>query len=161
MHYQFPCAPKLARKYDIEHWSRASKTVNWSADRFKTNHVTSMSWHKSPRYGHVIMVSGYPVLTSVNWPYCECLFESLPYSTRTICRRVRTLGQSRDNQTKRGWPYSMSMEPRYKKHTWKDSGTFFMIIIIYFYNYIYIFLSWIKFLSFIFNWKLLSFLLLS
>ena len=40
-------------------------------------------------------------------------FDSLPYPTRTICRRVRTyvrtLGQSRDNQTKRGWPYSMSM----------------------------------------------------
>ena len=39
-------------------------------------------------------------------------FDSLPYPTRTICRRVRTyvrtLGQSRDNQTKRGWPYSMS-----------------------------------------------------
>ena len=55
-------------------------------------------------------------------------FNGLPYPTRTICRRVRTyvrtLGQSRDNQKKRGWPYSMSMglfptrasrarEPRY------------------------------------------------
>ena len=51
-------------------------------------------------------------------------FDSLPYPTRTIRRRVRTLGQSRDNQKKRGWPYSMSMglcptrtsrarEPRY------------------------------------------------
>ena len=51
-------------------------------------------------------------------------FDSLPYPTITICRRVRTLGQSRDNQTKRGRPYSMSMglcptrasrvwEPRY------------------------------------------------
>ena len=49
----------------------------------------------------------------------------VPYPTRTMCRRVRTLGQSRDNQTKRGWPYSMSMglcptrasrarEPRYE-----------------------------------------------
>ena len=40
-------------------------------------------------------------------------FDSLPYPTHTICRRVRTyvrtLGQSRDNQKKRGWPYSMSM----------------------------------------------------
>ena len=39
-------------------------------------------------------------------------FDSLPYPTRTICRRVRTyvctLGQSRDNQTKRCWPYSIS-----------------------------------------------------
>ena len=55
-------------------------------------------------------------------------FDRLPYPTRAICRRirtyVRTLGQSRDNQTKRCWPYSMSMglcptrasrarEPRY------------------------------------------------
>ena len=31
-----------------------------------------MSWNMSPRYGHGILVSGYPVLTAVNWPYCEC-----------------------------------------------------------------------------------------
>ena len=40
--------------------------INWSADSFQLNHVTSMSWHMSPRYGHVILVSGYPVLTAVN-----------------------------------------------------------------------------------------------
>ena len=72
VHYQFSCALKLARKYEIEHWSRSSKTINWSADSFQINHVTSMSWHMSPRYGHVILVSGYPVLTAVNWPFCEC-----------------------------------------------------------------------------------------
>ena len=55
-------------------------------------------------------------------------FDSLPYPTGTICRRVRTLGQSRDDQTKRGWPYSMSMglcptrasrarEPRYNNYS--------------------------------------------
>ena len=70
--YQFSCGPKLARKYEIEHWSRSSKTINWSADSFQINHVTSMSWHTSLRYGHRILVSGYPVLTAVNWPYCEC-----------------------------------------------------------------------------------------
>ena len=120
VHYQFSCAPKLAKKYEIEHCSRSSKTINWSADSFQINHVTSMSWHMSPRYGHVILVSGYPFLTAVNWPYCECPmlkmwiyqdtpetplpFDSFPYPTRTICRRVRTylrtLGQSRDNQRK-------------------------------------------------------------
>ena len=52
--------------------SRSSNTINWSADSFQINHVTSMSWHMSPRYGHRILVSGYPVLTAVNWPYCEC-----------------------------------------------------------------------------------------
>ena len=71
VHYQFSCAPKLARKYEIEHWSRSSKTINWSAGSFQINHVTSMSWHLSPRYGHLILISGYPVLTAVNWPYCE------------------------------------------------------------------------------------------
>ena len=34
---------------------------------------------------------------------------------------VRTLGQSRDNQTKRGWPYSMSMglRPKRAKRAWE------------------------------------------
>ena len=72
VHYHFCCAPKLAKKYEIEHCSRSSKTINWSADSFQINPVTSMSWHMSPRYGHGILVSGYPVLTAVNWPYCEC-----------------------------------------------------------------------------------------
>ena len=35
-------------------------------------HATSMNWHMSPPYGHVILVSGYPVLAAVNWPFCEC-----------------------------------------------------------------------------------------
>ena len=69
----FLCSdPKLAKKYEIEHCSRSSKTINWSADNFQINHVTSMSWHRSLRYGHVILLSGYPVLTAVNWPFCEC-----------------------------------------------------------------------------------------
>ena len=58
VHYQFSCAPKLAKKYEIEHGSRSSKTINWSADSLKINHVTSMSWHMSPRYGDGILVSG-------------------------------------------------------------------------------------------------------
>ena len=33
---------------------------------FQINHVTSMSSHMSLRYSHVILVSGYPVLTAVN-----------------------------------------------------------------------------------------------
>jgi len=112
LHYEFSCAPKLARKYEIEHWS--SKTINWSADSFQINHVTSMSWQMSPRYGHVILVSGYPVLTAVNWPFCECPrcglaktrlrhpslpFDSLPYLTLTICRRVRTYVHSVNHVT--------------------------------------------------------------
>ena len=35
-------------------------------------------------------------------------------SLQAVDAYVRTLGQSRSNQTKRVWQYSMSMEPRYK-----------------------------------------------
>ena len=59
VHYQFSCALKLSRKYENEHWSWSSETMN------------SMSWHMSPQYGHMIVVSGYPVLTAVNCPFCE------------------------------------------------------------------------------------------
>ena len=76
-----------------------------------------MSWNMSPRYGHVILVGSYPVLTADNWQFCECSitrcglaknrlrhpslpFDSLSYPTLTIRRRVRTLGQSRENQLK-------------------------------------------------------------
>ena len=38
---------------------------NLTADNFK-KYSTSMGQHLSPRYGQVILVSGYPVLTSVN-----------------------------------------------------------------------------------------------
>ena len=69
----FLCSdPKLAKKYEIEYCLRSSKTINWSADSFQINYVTSMSWQMSPRYGHGILVSGYPVLTAVNWLYSEC-----------------------------------------------------------------------------------------
>ena len=37
-----------------------------------------MSWHMSPRYGHVILVSGYPVLTAVNWPFVNVQDVDLP-----------------------------------------------------------------------------------
>ena len=48
-------------------------------------------------------------------------FDSFPYPIRTICRRVCTLGQSRDNQTKGGWPYSMSVGlcPTRAKRSWE------------------------------------------
>ena len=86
-----------------------------------------MSWHMSPRYGHVIMVSGYPFLTVVSWPFCESNIQDVdlprhawdtPSSLlrvsstpplQSVDAYVRTLGQSLDNQTKRGWPYSISM----------------------------------------------------
>ena len=47
------------------------KTSNLSADNFK-KYLTSMGRHLSPRYGQVILVSGYPVLTAVNWSQHWC-----------------------------------------------------------------------------------------
>ena len=62
----FLCS-QTSQKYEIEYCSRSSKTIYWSADSFQINHVTSMSWHMSQRYGDGILFSGYPVLTAVNW----------------------------------------------------------------------------------------------
>ena len=56
-------------------------------------------------------------------PFLLIVSPTLP--VQSVDAYVRTLGQSRDNQAKRGWPYSMSMglcptrasrarEPRYK-----------------------------------------------
>ena len=65
----FLCSdPKLARKYETEHWSRSSKIINWSADSFQIRH---------------------PSLP----------FDSLPYPTRTIRRRVRTYVRSVNHVT--------------------------------------------------------------
>ena len=89
----------------------SSKTINWSANSFQMNHVTSMSWHMSPRYGHVKLFSGHPVSTTVIWPYCECdlsrpiyrSFDSLPCNpTRAICRRVRAYVCSVNHVTTKG-----------------------------------------------------------
>ena len=132
MHYQFSCCPRLARKYEVEHWWRSTKTINCSADSFQINHVTSMSWHLSLRmimwyWSVAILFWQLWIDDIVNVQYKRCEFaktrlrhpslpfDSLPYPTRTIFRRVHTcvgtIGQSRDNQTKRGWPYSMSRGP--------------------------------------------------
>ena len=146
MHYHFFCAPTLARKYEIKHWLRSSKTINWSADSFQINHVTSMSLHT---WAHNMVMWYWSVatlfrqLSTILWmsnikdtcqdtPETPLPFDSLPYPTRTICRRlhIRMLSQSRDNQTKRGWPYSMGMglcpkcasrlwEPRYNSKWWR------------------------------------------
>ena len=45
-----------------------------------------MSRHLSPRYGNVILVSGYPVLKAVNWPQHECAISGcrLPYQLEGV-----------------------------------------------------------------------------
>ena len=89
VHYQFSCAPKPARKYEFEYWSLSSKTNNWPEDSFQINHVTSMSWHTSPRHGHEILVRCGFAKTHPSHPSLS--FGGLPYPTRTICRHVRSV----------------------------------------------------------------------
>ena len=47
--------------------------------------------------------------TRLRHPFLPFYSPTLP--VQSVDAYVRTLGQSRDNQTKRGWPYSMSMGP--------------------------------------------------
>ena len=111
MQYQFSCAPKLARKYEIEHCSRSSKTINWSAESFQIN--TSPRWFDTWARD---MFMGYWSVAIVFWQlsidhivnvlYKRCglaktrlrhpslPFDSLPYPTHTIRRRVRTYARS-------------------------------------------------------------------
>ena len=114
---------------------------------FQINHVTSMSWHMS----HMVM--GYWSVAILFWQlsidhivnvlYKRCglvktslrhpslPFDSLPYPTRTIRRRIRTLGQSRDNKTTRGWPYSMSLglSPTRASHSWEPRYNTFVLCV--------------------------------
>ena len=60
-----------------------------------------MSRHLSLRYGNVILVSGYPVLTAINWPQHEGAISGcrLPYKLESVkfnigCPVVRTDGRS-------------------------------------------------------------------
>ena len=62
-------APLHALRYEslekIDLSLRLFETGNLLADNFK-KYSTSMGRHLSQRYGQVILVSGYPVLTAVN-----------------------------------------------------------------------------------------------
>ena len=46
VHYQFSCAPKLAKKYEIEHGSRSSKTINWLCGQLenKSHHLDQLTY---------------------------------------------------------------------------------------------------------------------
>ena len=47
-----------------------------------------MGRHLSPRYGQVILVSGYPVLTAVNWSQHWCPMDVCIISFPVLCRRL-------------------------------------------------------------------------
>ena len=73
----FNCAE---HKHNIFHMN-FKKNYTWACDRLKTSNLsadnfkkilTLMGQHLSPRYGQVILVSGYPVSTAVNWSQRWC-----------------------------------------------------------------------------------------
>ena len=136
VHFQFSCALKLARKYEIEYW-----TINWSSDSFRINYLDELT-HEPAIWSCdtgqwlscfdscQLTILGMSNIQDVDlprhaWdtpPSLLIVFPTPPL--QSVDAYVRTLGQSRDNQTKRGWPYSMSMglcpmrasrawEPRY------------------------------------------------
>ena len=105
VHYQFSCVLKLARKYEIEHWSRSSKTINWSVDSFQKN--TSRRWVDTWARDMVMwywtvatLFWQLPIDHFVNVQYTRCglaktplihpsiPFDSFPYPTLAVCRRV-------------------------------------------------------------------------
>ena len=123
LHYQFSCALKLARKYEIEHWScsGAHQMMGSCRDLVKqlTGQRTASKWITSPRWVETWtrnMVMWYWSVAILFWQmsndhfvnvqYTRCglaktrlrhpslPFDSLPYPTLTICRRVHTYGRS-------------------------------------------------------------------
>ena len=116
VHYQFSCALKLARKYEIEHWSRSSKAINWSADSLQKS--TSRRWVDTWDRDMVMWYWSVAILFwqlsidhFVNVQYTRCglaktrlrhpslPLDSLSYHTLTICRRVRTYVRSVNHVT--------------------------------------------------------------
>ena len=74
----------------IEHCSRSSKTINWSADSFQINHVTSScfdSCQLTILWVSYIKDEDLPRHPGDTPPF---LLIVSPTRTRTICRRVRT-----------------------------------------------------------------------
>ena len=59
------------------------KTNNLSADNFK-RYSTSMDRYLSPRYGRMILVSGYPVLTAVNWSQRGCAISGYTWAHKLL-----------------------------------------------------------------------------
>ena len=67
------------------------KTSKLSADNFK-KYSTSMGLHLGPRFGQVIVVSGYPVLTTL---MCNQLSPGLSKYSRTSLFRTRLIRSPR------------------------------------------------------------------
>ena len=141
VHYQLSCALNLARKYEIEYDCELVKQLVSGQLPNKSRHLDELT-HEPPIWqcdtGQWLSCFDSCQLTILwmanikdmgllrhTWdtpPFLLVVSPTLP--VQSVDAYVRTLGQSRDNQTKRGWPYSMSMglchtrasrarEPRY------------------------------------------------
>ena len=137
--YQFSCAPKLAKSMrlnivrDLVKQLTGQRTASKYLDEL-TLEPTIWSWDT----GQWLSCFGSCQLTILWMSYIKDVdlprhaWDTPPFllivspapPVQFLDAYVRTLGQSRDNQTKRGWPYSMSMrlcptrasralEPRY------------------------------------------------
>ena len=136
----FLCSdPKLAKKYEIEHCSRSSKTINWSADSFQINHVTRwvdtwardmVMWYWSmailfwqlsiDHFGNVQYTRCGLAKTRLRHPSLP--FDSLSYPTLTICRRVRTYARSvtwQPNERRLTIFYDIRLCPTRAWHAWE------------------------------------------
>ena len=110
VHDQFSCALKLARKNEIKHWSRSSKTTG---QRTASKQITSPWWVDTWALDMAMWYWSVAILFwqlsidhIVNGQCKRCgfaktrlrhpslPFDSLPYPTRTICRRVRMYARS-------------------------------------------------------------------
>ena len=117
----------------------SSNTISWSADSFQINHITSVSWHMRDMvmwyWSVAILFWQLSIDHIVNVQYKRCGFARHAWDTPPFLLIVsptppvqsvnayvriyeRTLGQSRDNQTKRGWVWGSGpaiIETRWKK----------------------------------------------
>ena len=112
VHYQFSRALKLARKYEIEHWSWSSKTINWSADSFKKKrhlndltHEPAISSCDTGQWLSCFDICQLTILWMSNVKDVDLrrrAWETPPVQSvgEYVRTYVRTLDQSRDNQTK-------------------------------------------------------------
>ena len=155
VHYQFSCALKLARKYKTEHWSRPSKTTGQRTASIKSRHLDELThepsiwqcdtgpwlscfdscqltilWMANIKDVHL------PRHAWVTPPFLLIVSPTLP--VQSVDTYVRTLGQSRDNPTKRGWPYSMNMglcptraSPAIIDQIWKNFAKFVFVCTLY------------------------------
>ena len=132
VHYQFSCALKLSRKYENEHWSWSSETMNSSADSFQLDELTREPPIWSYDSGQWLSCFDSCQLSIfVNFQYTRCGLaktrlthpslpsDSLHYPTLTICRRVCTYVRSVNHVTTKRTEVDHILWVWGTKHAWE------------------------------------------